>query len=115
MDEAEGGGGDGEVSAGGRESDAVGKGDPEGGKGVRERIVVRVRLGVVDGTGPGPGLGLVDRDVGDPAQRKSSDGFDEWKDVPDRVRETTRQEVIVAHIKTRRGRQRDRIRGHEVP
>lgn len=79
---------------------------------MRERVVVRVHLGV--DVGVGVGIGSADRDVGDPAQRQPSDSLDDRKDTPDRVREATRQEVIVAHEKARRARQRDRVRGHEI-
>ena len=89
------------MGARGRERDAVCKGDTEGGKSVRERKVVRVVVGV-------------DGDVGDPAQRQPGDGFDEGRHVPDRVRETAREEVVVAHIKARRTRQCDCVRGHEI-
>ena len=56
----------------------------------------------------------MDGDVGDPAERQPGDRFDEGRHMPDRTRETPRQEVIVAHIKARRARQRDRVRGHEI-
>lgn len=34
--------------------------------------------------------------------------------MPDRVRKTTREEMIVGHVKARRTRQRDRVRRHEI-
>lgn len=111
MNETEGGGRDGEVGARGRESDAVGKGNTEGGKGMSECIIICIRLGAVGRLR----VGLMDRDMGDPAQRKPNEGFDERNDMPDWIRKTTRQEVIVAHIKARWGRQRNRIRGYKVP
>lgn len=52
--------------------------------------------------------------MSDPTEGKSSDGFDDGKDMPDRVRKTSGQEVIVAHVKARRTRQRDRIWGYKI-
>ena len=104
--EPEGGGGEREVGVCRRESEAVGEWDAEGGKGVRERDVARVVVGI--------GLVRVYGDVRDPAERERSDGLDERKHVSNRVREAARHQMVVAHEEACWARQRDRIRGHEI-
>lgn len=84
--------GDGEVAR--VQRDAVGERDAERGDCVRERVVA-------------------DGDVCDPAERQARDGLDEREDVPERG-EAPREQVVVAHEKARRARQRERVRGDKV-
>ena len=94
--------GDGEVVAGRRERDAVGERDTGDREGVRERNPVRVHIRRMDG------------DVCDPAQREPRNRLDEREDAPDPPREATRHQMVIAHEKARRARQRERVRGHEI-
>ena len=100
VDDPEGGGGHREVRALRRDRKAVCKRDSQGCHRVVERHV-RVRVGGVD------------CDVRDPPEGEPSDGFDQGEHVPERW-ETAGHPVVVAHVKARRARHRDRVGGHEI-